>query len=770
MPTTLVRTLAAGLNPGGDILNTKNASMWMDAQNIIVSDPTAYLSSVSTKALCATTPPPTSNGTHECPYQQTIATFENADWPSETWAASGTGTVSLVAAIDEGDQALQLACAAGQTATGTGTITSKNLSSPKYTTLVVSTNWDNVSHFSSGYIRIGSDSSNYRSWSLSAAPIPVEQKLFFNWASPTSTVGTPILTAIDYVEINLTATGGGAITVTFDNLCLASFALDESPISNAGNMTDIFVLDSVVGSESRFIISCGDSIFKQDSIDDSSSSTPNIIKGGFTNTDPASGGSSFYFVQFPKSGTVINNILYYVNGKDGYFSYDPNATAGSRHTRISATNYKYLCSGGNMIMLVHADEPNTVYPSDSGTPATITAGNAVTLPPRSGSYITGLIDMDEYRCILRSDNIWKLYGTNPDSATTDFRLVESSSKVGCVEQRMACRVGGLLYFFGGDGIYVFDGNNSTLISNGLESIFDNYHEKLCYLYYNSIRDCVIFCYVPNGTANPITSKSGCYQLSYYLKTKSWGIKGAFDDVNSVSLFGLSWGGSHYSKPLVFEGGLGIYQIDPTTPTDISMPWYIKPQWNDCGDPDSIKDLGAISLFFRDIASKDTPKVTVQLFSDYDESTVRYTYTSVAQVNTLTPTVANNALYTVTINGTAFNYTSDSTATANEIVAGLLALINADGALSVTASGTSTLILTADVAGDSFTIAVTANLTNVATTPNTTAAPENNVLSFDVPTCVGKAFTFKLSGTCTDQKDAAVMISGYSLTWTPRVEE
>lgn len=93
-------------------------------------------------------------------------------------------------------------------------------------------------------------------------------------------------------------------------------------------------------------------------------------------------------------------------------------------------------------------------------------------------------------------------------------------------------------------------------------------------------------------------------------------------------------------------------------------------------------------------------------------------TKVAQVATLTPDVTVQAIaaFTATINGTLFSFTSDASPTAAEVVTGLIALINA-GAEPVTASGTSTLILTADVPGESFTLTSSANMPSVATTAN-----------------------------------------------------
>lgn len=88
---------------------------------------------------------------------------------------------------------------------------------------------------------------------------------------------------------------------------------------------------------------------------------------------------------------------------------------------------------------------------------------------------------------------------------------------------------------------------------------------------------------------------------------------------------------------------------------------------------------------------------------------------VAQVETLTPTVQNSTLYRVSIDGVDYAFTSDVDATAAEIGAGLLALINADVNCKMTASGTTTLILTADNAGESHTVSSTPNLSIIHTT-------------------------------------------------------
>lgn len=92
---------------------------------------------------------------------------------------------------------------------------------------------------------------------------------------------------------------------------------------------------------------------------------------------------------------------------------------------------------------------------------------------------------------------------------------------------------------------------------------------------------------------------------------------------------------------------------------------------------------------------------------------------IAQVDSVNVvTVADATTYTVTINGVPFSIVSGVGATATTIRDQLIAAINA-GAEPVTAAivDADTLGLTADVAGDGFTKAVTANLSITAVTAN-----------------------------------------------------
>lgn len=98
----------------------------------------------------------------------------------------------------------------------------------------------------------------------------------------------------------------------------------------------------------------------------------------------------------------------------------------------------------------------------------------------------------------------------------------------------------------------------------------------------------------------------------------------------------------------------------------------------------------------------------------------------AQVSTITvDTATNSATYTWTIDGVELTYTADSSTSAAEIVAGIVAAINADpiaGAKCTAAATSSTVVtLTARVGGVSFSVSDSdAKLTSATTTANDTA--------------------------------------------------
>ena len=136
-------------------------------------------------------------------------------------------------------------------------------------------------------------------------------------------------------------------------------------------------------------------------------------------------------------------------------------------------------------------------------------------------------------------------------------------------------------------------------------------------------------------------------------------------------------------------------------------------------PERARTYTSITSVAEDFATTDQAYIIAQKL--FGQSTVGAVPPSIVigrrQVDevTLTPTVANNTVYTVTINGTAYTYTSDANATAAEITAGLDAAIGSPAGISVT-DNTGSLTVEVMTPGTGWSITASNNLTFVATTP------------------------------------------------------
>jgi len=139
----------------------------------------------------------------------------------------------------------------------------------------------------------------------------------------------------------------------------------------------------------------------------------------------------------------------------------------------------------------------------------------------------------------------------------------------------------------------------------------------------------------------------------------------------------------------------------------------------------------------------------------------FTYSGTNVTITLVTANVPKEIYTQTINGTAFAFTSDGTPTAAEVVAGLTSLINADGPLPVTASGTTTLILTGDVAGNTFTYSGSANLTQA----DTTAFPDATTVCNGLRSVINADVLHPVTATGTTTLIMSADVAGTAFTYS-----
>lgn len=133
---------------------------------------------------------------------------------------------------------------------------------------------------------------------------------------------------------------------------------------------------------------------------------------------------------------------------------------------------------------------------------------------------------------------------------------------------------------------------------------------------------------------------------------------------------------------------------------------------------------------------------------------------VAKVSTVTiDTPTNSTLYQIRVNGIDSEYTSDGSATAAEIEAGLVSAVNSNAlaaAIVTAAAGAGdTLTLTGVTAGDDFTVTTSGATLSVATT---TAAVDNDVIGFGYGVVRNDATSVRLPVS----SDAATAFRGVAL--------
>ena len=115
----------------------------------------------------------------------------------------------------------------------------------------------------------------------------------------------------------------------------------------------------------------------------------------------------------------------------------------------------------------------------------------------------------------------------------------------------------------------------------------------------------------------------------------------------------------------------------------------------------------------------------------------FTYSGTNVTITLSTANVPREIYSVTIGSRPiYSFLSDGTPTASEVVAGLMALINADALCEMTASGTTVLVLTGKVLGVEVTTSSSANLTfaevTVSPTPTQVVTALKNAINADGP--------------------------------------
>jgi hypothetical protein len=158
---------------------------------------------------------------------------------------------------------------------------------------------------------------------------------------------------------------------------------------------------------------------------------------------------------------------------------------GTSDGLIKITNTTYSVSNAGIspqIVCVHKNRvycanknSSTLYFSDAGNPDSFPANNFIQINTNDGQNITGIKSINDTLIIFKDDSIWSLTGDplGAGNITTigNLQLRRANSSVGCSAFRTIKQVGAALIFMHYSGLFVFQNNASTPISDKLNTTF-----------------------------------------------------------------------------------------------------------------------------------------------------------------------------------------------------------------------------------------------------------------------------------------------------------
>lgn len=153
---------------------------------------------------------------------------------------------------------------------------------------------------------------------------------------------------------------------------------------------------------------------------------------------------------------TVNDIVYYVNGYDGYRKWD-----FSTESQVNATNYTHIAEHKGIMFLVRADDPNRIDYSNFADYETFTSTDFVYVPsPKTGDPTSAILSLNGYMLVWTKNNKYILSGD--DNAT--FRLDEAPDQKGTPTQETVTADKNFAYYLSDDGMYRTNGSEAQLLS------------------------------------------------------------------------------------------------------------------------------------------------------------------------------------------------------------------------------------------------------------------------------------------------------------------
>jgi hypothetical protein len=260
---------------------------------------------------------------------------------------------------------------------------------------------------------------------------------------------------------------------------------------------------------------------------------------------------------------LVNDIVYYVNGYDGYRKWD-----FTTESQVSATNYTTITEHKGIMFLADKTDPSKVVFSNFAAYETFTSTDFLYVPaPKTGDPVTALISLNGYLFIYTLNNKYILTGDDRDS----FSQGEAPDQRGTYTQETVTKDKNFMYYISNDGVYRSNGSEAQLLSeNVYQEVFDLSDKQECmlqinggrlYMWYQTIGssnndECLVWNINFSGQSDTVESRD----------TQSYGARAfaAYDDSNALlvgsSLVGQVWWQELSTNDYTNAGGLIEFEL------------------------------------------------------------------------------------------------------------------------------------------------------------------------------------------------------------------
>lgn len=154
---------------------------------------------------------------------------------------------------------------------------------------------------------------------------------------------------------------------------------------------------------------------------------------------------------------LVNDIVYYVNGFDGYRKWD-----FTTESQINSTNYTLIEEHKGLMFLVRKDDPNKVDFSNFAQYETFTSTDFIYVPaPKTGDPTVALKSLNGTLIIPTRNSKYILSG----DSNANFQLDEAPDQKGTYTQETVTADKNFIYYLSDDGVYRSNGNEAQLMSD-----------------------------------------------------------------------------------------------------------------------------------------------------------------------------------------------------------------------------------------------------------------------------------------------------------------